>query len=534
MQRVGRSTYPYLKDDIVHRNGDYNNITYNLMRDRTFFGIYESISRSAHYHGINCKLSGSVYVASEIEGSLPLIHGPSGCAFHQRLSPRKLYSPVYKMACTNLEEEDIIYGGEEKLRRCICDVYNQYHPALIVVLPTCISGLMGDDVLSVVKDIKQELSCDLVSVPSEGFAHRDRDSIDSIMQHVATSWKNTSQKCDFRGCGQVDMMTALAKQLMEEQDIVDNSINLESNGRWTYGFNLELQEVRRICGEMGISINTVFPSSTVERIKQAPAAQLNIVKSHSEDWAAHMSDEFGTDYIKKWPHHSGIDGIGRFFLDVGAKLGLDGEVEDVIDEEKKRVVKELAKIRQILSGYDFAIISQNLIFNPYRAKVYLEDLTIPIKYICIDSRVLNRLKVSKATRNVMINNMNSMLDELDYDFQVVMDPSVEELHNIAKKVDYVLGEFITSQVYEKVNNIAVLDMSLLCNLLYQTSFSIIVELGKHLVKKINKPQINKRQLIVSRFDYDSPYYPMLKDSRISSSISMWHGIWRANAMEGGN
>jgi len=258
------------------------------------------------------------------------------------------------------------------------------------------------------------------------------------------------------------------------------------------------------------------------------------VRSRTPRWADHMRDEFGIDQIKKWPHHSGIDGIGSFFLDLGSRLGLDGEAEEAIDGEKKRVSEELAKIRQILSAYDFAITSQNLVFNPYRAKVYLEDLRVPLKYICIDSRVLNRLKVSQATRNMMIKNMNSMFEELDSNFQVLMDPSAEELHNVAKKVDYVLGEFITSPVYEKADEIPILDVTPLSDLLYRTSFGIIVELGRRLVRMTNSPGRNKRHLIVSRFDYDSPYYPMLKDSRITSSISMWHGIWRANSMRGGS
>ncbi|HOI70225.1 MAG TPA: nitrogenase component 1 [Methanothrix sp.] len=522
------------KDDISGGDGVFDGIYYNLMLDRTFLGIYDSISRSAHYHGINCKLSGSVYVVSEIDGAVPLIHGPRSCAFHQRLSPRKLHSPVYNMACTNLEEGDIIYGGEAKLRRSICEVYNRYQPSLIVVLPTCISGLMGEDVLSVAKDVEQTLPCNVVYVPSEGFAHRDRDSIDSIMQYVATSWKKTSKEFDFRGCGQVDALKAIAEQLMEEQDVIENSVNLESTGRYTYGFNLEIQEYRRILAKMGTSINAVIPTSTVEWIKRAPAAQLNVVRSRTPRWADHMRDEFGIDQIKKWPHHSGIDGIGSFFLDLGSRLGLDGEAEEAIDGEKKRVSEELAKIRQILSAYDFAITSQNLVFNPYRAKVYLEDLRVPLKYICIDSRVLNRLKVSQATRNMMIKNMNSMFEELDSNFQVLMDPSAEELHNVAKKVDYVLGEFITSPVYEKADEIPILDVTPLSDLLYRTSFGIIVELGRRLVRMTNSPGRNKRHLIVSRFDYDSPYYPMLKDSRITSSISMWHGIWRANSMRGGS
>ncbi len=332
------------KDDISGGDGVFDGIYYNLMLDRTFLGIYDSISRSAHYHGINCKLSGSVYVVSEIDGAVPLIHGPRSCAFHQRLSPRKLHSPVYNMACTNLEEGDIIYGGEAKLRRSICEVYNRYQPSLIVVLPTCISGLMGEDVLSVAKDVEQTLPCNVVYVPSEGFAHRDRDSIDSIMQYVATSWKKTSKEFDFRGCGQVDALKAIAEQLMEEQDVIENSVNLESTGRYTYGFNLEIQEYRRILAKMGTSINAVIPTSTVEWIKRAPAAQLNVVRSRTPRWADHMRDEFGIDQIKKWPHHSGIDGIGSFSWIWGPSWVWTAKLKRRLMEKRSEFPKELAKI----------------------------------------------------------------------------------------------------------------------------------------------------------------------------------------------
>lgn len=45
-------------------------------------------------------------------------------------------------------------------------------------------------------------------------------------------------------------------------------------------------------------------------------------------------------------------------------------------------------------------------------KVYLNDLMLPIKYICIDSLVLNRLKVSQETRDMMMKNMYGIFDEM--------------------------------------------------------------------------------------------------------------------------
>jgi nitrogenase molybdenum-iron protein alpha/beta subunit len=283
---------------------------------------------------------------------------------------------------------------------------------------------------------------------------------------------------------------------------------------------------------MGITLNTVFPTTTVKRIKQAPAARLNIARSRTDKWAAYMKDEFGTDHIKSWPHNSGIEGMARFLMDIGTRMGLDGEAEAVIDEEKKRAEKELVKIRHALMGYSFAIVSQSLIFNPHRARVYIDDLMIPIKCICIDSLVLNRLKVSQETRDMMIKNMYSIFDEMNLDFQITTDPSAQETYKISKEVDHVLGEFITSHVYERNAEIPVLDITMFSNMLYRTSFNVIIELGRYLTRRINRPQIRDRHLIVSRLKYNSPYYPLLDDPRISSSVSMWQEIWRANSRGG--
>ncbi len=89
----------------------------DLFRDLVFNGIYQGTTWQLHRYGINCKLSGAVFAITEIQGALPLIHGSIGCAFHQRLTPRRMYAPIYHLPCTNLNEEDVIFGGEDKLRK---------------------------------------------------------------------------------------------------------------------------------------------------------------------------------------------------------------------------------------------------------------------------------------------------------------------------------------------------------------------------------------------------------------------------------
>lgn len=162
------------------------NVLREIFHDSTFNGIHQTTTWEYHRYGRDCKLSGSVYAVSEIEGSISLIHGPNGCAFHQRLTPRKMYAPLYSLPCTDIDENDVIYGGEEKLREKIFDVYHKFHSQLIAILPTCVSGLVGDDIIGVITET--EIPCDILYVPSEGFAHRNRESLDLLLRDYAQSW----------------------------------------------------------------------------------------------------------------------------------------------------------------------------------------------------------------------------------------------------------------------------------------------------------------------------------------------------------
>ncbi|MCK4736269.1 MAG: hypothetical protein KAT65_27700, partial [Methanophagales archaeon] len=105
--------------------------------------------------------------------------------------------------------------------------------------------------------------------------------------------------------------------------------NIESFGRYTYGFESELREIRRIFNAMDVIVNLTLPTCSVEEIKRAPAAELNIVTRNIR-WAEQMKNRFGTDYLRKWFFYFGFDGVENFYMDVASKLGLDGRAEETI------------------------------------------------------------------------------------------------------------------------------------------------------------------------------------------------------------
>ena len=52
---------------------------------------------------------------------------------------------------TDLQDEDIVFGGEKKLRAAIRETYEIFKPKAISVFSTCPVGLIGDDVHSVAR-----------------------------------------------------------------------------------------------------------------------------------------------------------------------------------------------------------------------------------------------------------------------------------------------------------------------------------------------------------------------------------------------
>lgn len=94
--------------------------------------LFESFAKTYStlpLHGIAAipgKISGALLVTNAIEDAIPLIHGPVGCAFQRKVNPFKPYSPFYTTPCTNLNDIDVVYGGEEKLKEGIKETYQKY------------------------------------------------------------------------------------------------------------------------------------------------------------------------------------------------------------------------------------------------------------------------------------------------------------------------------------------------------------------------------------------------------------------------
>ena len=69
---------------------------------------------------------------------------------------------------TDMQDEEIIFGGEKKLKQAIQEAYDIFGPKAIAVFSTCPVGLIGDDVHMVTKEMREKLGINIFGFSCEG------------------------------------------------------------------------------------------------------------------------------------------------------------------------------------------------------------------------------------------------------------------------------------------------------------------------------------------------------------------------------
>ena len=106
-----------------------------------------------------------------------LVHGPVGCSFYAWLTRRNQTDAGesgenFMTYCftTDMQDSDIIFGGEKKLEKAIQEAYDLFHPKSIAVFATCPVGLIGDDIHTVSKRMKEKFGdCNVYAFSCEGY-----------------------------------------------------------------------------------------------------------------------------------------------------------------------------------------------------------------------------------------------------------------------------------------------------------------------------------------------------------------------------
>ena len=282
-----------------------------------------------------CVFCGSRVVLYPIADALHLVHGPIGCAVYTWDIRGALSSgpELHRLSfSTDLQERDVIFGGEEKLYRALIELIDRHSPQGAFVYSTCIVGIIGDDLEAVCRRVEAEKGIPVIPVMSEGFKGNKRAGYAAACNAMAR----------LVGMG-------------DTTGISPFSINILGD------FNLagELWIIREYYERMGVEVvANITGDGRIADIKRAHGAALNVVQCSGAtmDLARIMEDRYGIPSIRV--SYLGIDDMAQSLYDVALHFG-DSEMlektKKLVQEELTRIMPEVEKYRKILTGKRAAI-----------------------------------------------------------------------------------------------------------------------------------------------------------------------------------
>lgn len=324
--------YKNRKEHMVNigNNENNNEIAANI---RTIPGIISQ--RGCCYAG--CK----GVVLGPIKDALQIVHGPIGCSYYAWGTRRHKGKSEdgednYLQYCfsTDMQESDIVFGGEKKLKKAIEEAIELFHPSTIFICSTCPVGLIGDDIHAVAKWAEKEYDIKCIAYSCEGY----KGVSQSAGHHIA----NNQLMRFVIGEGNREIKNKFSLNLLGEY-------NIGGDG-W---------ETERILKRIGYElVATLTGDASVEDVKNAHKANLSLVQCHrSINYIAEMLEtKYGIPWMKV--NFIGVEGTMKTLRKIAKYFGdeeLIAKTEAVIADELGLILEDMAYYKNKLKGKRAAI-----------------------------------------------------------------------------------------------------------------------------------------------------------------------------------
>ena len=310
----------------------------------------------------DCKLLGAVRAVTGLEDAVLIVHGRPGChsgmlALQAFTSSHRRINVVY----SGLRSEDMIYGGEKRLLNAILNTYKIMKPRLIVIAVTSSTGIMGDDIEGVVQEVKERHGVDVPIFVVNACGYSGPESL-----------------------GYEEVMAKLAELVCRAEDKVRDSANIVGFHPDEPHWMGDLQEIRDVLSRCGVKINLVLSWCSVDDIRKAARAELNIcLGGDGISFCKRLQEEHDVPYVIV-PYPYGRTGLVKFLESISHELSIDvdwkyiekleKQVEDVLSNYFTYVDSVYGSLSAVLVGDSSRVF--------YLADVLKDELSMTIGLVC--------------------------------------------------------------------------------------------------------------------------------------------------------
>lgn len=311
-----------------------------------------------------CKLLGAYATVAGIRNAMPLLHSPCGCQYYLRacLLLHDGIDPV--ILTSDLSQQEVIFGGEDRLRASILAAQAAYDPDLIFVLASCAPALVGDDIQAVAASVADQVRSDILVADSAGFGGDQTSGFRDVMLKLLAHFA--------------------ADQIAARKNIV-NLIGMIPG--YDYRWRFDVAALIDTLATAGIQVNAVLGGLNAgEQLRDVGCAELNIVLSSVRglEIARYLEQRFGTPFIQPSFLPIGMENITAWLKLVAPHVSRFDW--DAVNARMARALKPLEYADLALLTTYTADATALIAAEPYRAaslaRFLTQDFGMNVSGIC--------------------------------------------------------------------------------------------------------------------------------------------------------
>lgn len=285
-------------------------------------------------------------------------HAPAGCtamASNDAIKFGQIAARINKttnsvFVCTDLNENDTVFGAMEALRKTVLYTWEEFRPEAIFISSSCVSGVIGEDVDGLADELKDELPVPVIPVHCEGFKSRIWASGFDISDHA--------------------VMQGIVKPPKEKRRVI-NIKNFYESAR---------PQITKIFKEVfDAEPQFLYCNSTVEELSHLSESLCTvcICGTLGTYLGNALEETYGVPYVRAL-NHSGVAGFEAWLRAIGDAIGKRAEADAYIEKQRAIFMPKIEEAAKPLHGLR-AVIGMGPGFTYEIARV-LQEFGMTVEY----------------------------------------------------------------------------------------------------------------------------------------------------------
>jgi nitrogenase molybdenum-cofactor synthesis protein NifE len=289
-----------------------------------------------------CAFDGAKIALQPIVDVAHVVHGPIACegnSWDNRHSASS-GSMLYRTGLTtDINEFDVIYGGEKRLFKAVREVIEKFDPPAVFVYQTCVTAMIGDDVEAVCKRASEKFGKPVIPVNAPGFAGP----------------KNLGNKLG------AEALLDYVIGTVEPAHTTPTDINIIGE----YNLSGELWQVKPLLDALGVRVlSCISGDGRYNEVASAHRARVNMMVCSKSmiNIATRMQQRWGIPFFEGSFYgisdmSTTLREIARLLVERGGPADLPARTEALIAVEEARAFGRIRAYRERLQGKRVLLIT---------------------------------------------------------------------------------------------------------------------------------------------------------------------------------